>query len=166
MQFKVGDSVVHPVYGVGHIVKIEERQFSEKEARLYYQITMPNRTLWIPVEAHEVIGLRLVTAKHDLDQYRNLLKSRPVPLKQNHHQRHLELGDRLKQGSFRVLCEVVRDLTAASWRKPLGRSDTATLKKTRESLCQEWATAAGVSIAEAIKEVESLLGATQQASVG
>jgi RNA polymerase-interacting CarD/CdnL/TRCF family regulator len=166
MQFKVGDSVVHPIYGVGHIVKIEARRFSEKEARLYYEITMPNRSLWIPVDACEVVGLRLVTAKSDLDQYRNLLKDRPVPLNQNHHRRHLELVNRLRQGSFQVLCEVVRDLTAASWRRPLGRSDTATLKKTRESLCQEWATAAGVSITEAIKEIESLLGAAEQAYMG
>ena len=36
-QFKTGDFVVHPVYGVGHIVQIEERQFSGKEVRPYYK---------------------------------------------------------------------------------------------------------------------------------
>jgi hypothetical protein len=40
------------------------------------------------------------------------------------------------------------------------------LQKTRESLYQEWATAAGVSKTEAIKEVESLLLATRQAYMG
>jgi CarD family transcriptional regulator len=163
MQFKVGDYVVHPAYGVGHIIKIEEKQFSEKGTRLYYKVTLPKRTIWIPVEAQGALGFRLVTAKTDLDQYRALLKSRPVPLNKNHHRRHLELVSRLKQGSFQVVCEVVRDLTAWGWRKPLGPTDTATLQKTRESLYQEWATAAGVSIAEAIKEVESLLLATRQA---
>ncbi len=166
MQFKVGDFVVHPAYGVGHIIKIEEKQFSEKGTRLYYKVTLPKRTIWIPVQAHGALGLRLVTAKSDLDQYRTLLKSRPVPLNKNHHRRHLELVSRLRQGSFQGVCEVVRDLTAWGWRKPLGPTDTATLQKTRESLFQEWATAAGVSIAEAIKEVESLLLATRQAYMG
>jgi len=55
----------------------------------------------------------------------------------------------------------VRDLTAWGWRKSLNRTDAVTLKKTQESLCQEWATAAGVSIAEATKEVKSLLQTTQ-----
>jgi len=166
MQFKAGDFVVHPVYGMGHIAKIEEKQFSEKEVRLYYKITLPKFSMWIPVAAQRAIKLRPVTTKNDLDQYRNLLKGYPVPLPKNHHRRHLELVSRLKEGSFQVVCEVVRDLTAWGWRKPLGRTDTATLKKTRESLYQEWATAAGVSMAEAIKEVESLLLATQQAYMG
>jgi len=108
----------------------------------------------------------LVTVKSELEQYRNLLKSPPVPLHKNHHRRHLELVSRLKQGSFQVVCEVVRDLTAWGWRKPLGQTDTSTLQKTRESLYQEWATAAGVSMVEAIKEVESLLRTTRQASIG
>jgi RNA polymerase-interacting CarD/CdnL/TRCF family regulator len=149
IQFKVGDFVMHPVYGLGHLVKI----------------TLPGRTIWIPVEAQATIGLRLVTARGDLDRYRELLKSRPVPLHKDHRQRHLELVSRLNQGSFRVVCEVVRDLTAWGWRKPLNRTDAVTLKKTEESLYQEWATAAGVSIAEAIKEVKSLLQTTQPASL-
>jgi CarD family transcriptional regulator len=167
MQFKVGDNVVHPVYGLGHIVKIEEKQFSEIGAtHLYYKITLPRSTIWIPIEAQAIIGLRLVTAKRELDQYRNLLKSRPVPLNNDDPQRHVELASRLKQGSFRVVCEVVRDLTAWGWRKPLGRTDAATLQKTRDSLYQEWATAAGLSMAEATEEVESLLRAARQVSMG
>jgi len=165
IQFKVGDFVVHPVYGLGHLVKIEEKQFSAMRARLYYQITLPSSTVWIPVEAQATIGLRLVTARSDLDQYRDLLKSRPVPLHKDHKRRHLELVGRLNQGSFQVVCEVVRDLTAWGWRKSLNRTDAVTLKKTQESLYQEWATAAGVSIAEATTEVNSLLQVTQQASL-
>ncbi len=164
MQFKVGDFIVHPVYGVGRLVKIEERQFDERGARLYYQVTLPRSTVWIPVEAQATIGLRLATAKNDLDQYRDLLKSRPVPLNQDNKQRHVELVSRLNQCSFQVMCEVVRDLTAWSWKKPLGRMDMITLKQTQESLYQEWAAADGISIADAIKEVKSLLQPTQPAS--
>ncbi len=164
MQFKVGDFIVHPVYGVGRLVKIEERQFEERGARLYYQVTLPRSTVWIPVEAQAAIGLRLATAKNDLDHYRDLLRSRPVPLNQDNRQRHEELVNRLNQCSFQVMCEVVRDLTAWSWKKPLGRVDMVTLKQTQESLYQEWAAADGVSIADAIKEVKFLLQTTQPVS--
>ncbi|MCL4299706.1 MAG: hypothetical protein KJ077_28480 [Anaerolineae bacterium] len=166
MQFKVDDLVVHLTYGVGRIAEIEEKRFFEKEACLYYKITLSRRTIWIPVKSEETHVLRLATAKSDLDQYRNLLKSPPVPLEKNHHRRHLELINRLKQGSFRDVCEVVRDLTAWGRRKPLGQTDTATLQKTRESLYQEWAAAAGVSTMEAIKEIDSLLVTARQASLG
>lgn len=161
MEFKVGDSLVHPMYGLGQLVVIEEKQFSEMGARLFYKITLPMGTMWTPVEGHATSGLRLVTAKSDLDHYRDVLRNRPVPLHQAHRQRQLELVSRLNQGSFQVMCEVVRDLTAWGWQKPLNRSDAVTLKKTQTSLYQEWAAADGVSIAEATREVEALLQETQ-----
>jgi len=166
MQFKVDDLIVHPAYGIGRIVKIEEKQFSEKRPRLYYKVSLSERTVWAPVEGQQNSRFRPVTARRELDQYRNLLKSEPVPLNKNHHQRHRELLSRLKKGSFKEICEIVRDLTAWSWRRPLGPTDTATLQKTRESLYDEWAAAASISRTEAVQEVESLLQSTQQASIG
>jgi RNA polymerase-interacting CarD/CdnL/TRCF family regulator len=163
MQLKIGDSVVHPAFGIGHIVEIEEKSFFEKEVHLYYKITRPKHAMWVRVEAREGGGLRLVTTKSELDYYRDLLKSSPVPLNTNQQQRQLDLASRLKQGSFQGVCEVVRDLTAWNWRKPLGQADTTTLQKSRDSLYQEWATAADVSAAEAITEIDSLLRATRQA---
>jgi CarD family transcriptional regulator len=165
MQFNVGDLIVHPAHGVGQIVEIEEKQFSEKGESLYYKVVSAKRTVWIPVEAHEA-ELRRVTAKSELDRYRKLLKSPPVPLDKNHHRRHLDLVKRLKLGSFQVLCEIVRDLTAWGRRKPLGPSDTTILKRSWENLYEEWATAAGVSTAEATKEVEALLRVARPASLG
>lgn len=166
MQLKVGDQIVHPAYGLGQIVNIEQKQFSEKGTRLYYKITLPKRTVWIPVEMYQAIGLRLITAESDLDRYRALLTSPPAPLNEIYHRRHLELATRLKEGSFQVLCEVVRDLTAWSWRKPLGQADTATLQKARENLHQEWAAAAGISVPEAVKEIDALLRVAQHTYIG
>jgi CarD family transcriptional regulator len=162
MQLKIGDLVVHPAFGIGNIVEIEEKQFSEKEAaHLYYKITRLNHTMWIRVEVQESSRLRLVTARSDLDQYRDLLRSPPVSLNANQQQRQLELGSRLQEGSFRGVCEVMRDLTAWSLLKPLGQADTTTLQKTRISLYEEWAMAAGVSATAAISEVDMLLQSRQ-----
>ena len=165
MQFKVGDSVVHPAYGVGHIVEIEEKRTLEKGRQVYCKLIWPERTAWIPIESQATLRLRSVTAKSDLDKYRRLLKSAPMPLPQKHYQRHLELANRLRQGSFQIICEVVRDLTAWGERKPLGPTDKATLQKTQDKLYQEWAAAAGITVEEAIKEVGSLLQANSQASM-
>jgi RNA polymerase-interacting CarD/CdnL/TRCF family regulator len=127
---------------------------------------MPDRnTMWTPVEAQVANGLRLVTAKSDLDQYRDLLKSPPVSLNNDHPQRYLELVSRLKQGSFQVTCEVVRDLTLSDWQKPLGITNKTILRKTQQRLYQEWASAADISIAEATKEIDTLLQATQKATL-
>ena len=161
MQLKIGDLVVHPAFGIGHIVEITEKLFSGQETHLYYKVVRLKHSMWIRVEAQEASGLRLVTAGSALDHYRNLLKSPPVPLNTNLQQRHLDLVSRLTQGSFQGVCEVMRDLTAWGWREPLNQADTTTLQKTRDSLSQEWATAAGVSTTEAVREIDSLLLATR-----
>jgi RNA polymerase-interacting CarD/CdnL/TRCF family regulator len=158
MQLKIGDLVVHPAFGIGHIAAIEEKQFSKTGAvGLYYKVSRLNHTMWIRVETQESNRLRLVTAGSDLDQYRELLKSPPVSLNANQQQRQLELSNRLQEGSFQGVCEVMRDLTAWNYRQPLGQADTTTLQKTRISLYDEWAVAAGVSTTAATHEVDMLL---------
>ena len=66
---------------------------------------------------------------------------------------------RLRDGTFSVLCEIVRDLTARGRIKPLNEADSAALRRARSSLLQEWAAAAEVTLAEATAEVDELLQA-------
>ena len=101
--------------------------------------------------------LRAVTSKHKLDQYRALLKSRPATLERDHRKRRLEINSRLSHGSFRVVCEVVRDLTALGWHRRISDADAALLQKMRDNLRREWAVAEGLSMPEAILEVDALL---------
>ncbi len=135
MQFNVGDVVVHPVYGLGHITAIEEKQFSGIKAALYYQIAFPRSTIWVPTKAQAAIGLRRVTAKKDLAAYRDIIKSRPVLLNDDISRQQIELTSRLQEGSFQTMCEVVRDLTAQGWQKPLSVTVKAILHKTHLRLC-------------------------------
>jgi len=164
MQFKIGDNVVHPVYGVGHIVRIEKKKFSEQGVRQYYKVKLSTSILWIPVDQPAAAPeLRLVTTRQDLGQYRDLLQSTPALLENDKPQQwHKELTHRLKQGKFPVLCEVVRDLTALKGEKPLGAANKTILRKTQEKLYQEWATAADISVAEAAEEIQSLLQTAQK----
>ena len=165
MQIKVGAVIVYPDYGLGRITAIEKKQFADIEAGLYYQIAFPRINMWVPIEAQATVGLRLVTAKEDLDKYRKIIKSRPVMFNGDHAKRHVELAKHLKEGSFQTLCEVVRDLTASDRQKPLGPTVRAILRKTQESLYQEWAAAADISIIEATKEIDTLLQTTQETAL-
>jgi RNA polymerase-interacting CarD/CdnL/TRCF family regulator len=73
----------------------------------------------MPVHSDGSTLLRAVTSNRELDQYRVLLKSRPTTLERDYKRRRFELNQRLKTGSFWVLCEVVRDLTAYGWKRGL-----------------------------------------------
>jgi len=158
MQFKAGDYIVHPVYGLGQVARLEERQLAGDELRLYYVIVADKSTVWVPVNGDAATPLRQVTPKHEMDRYRGVLKSSPAPLAKEHSKRRLAVAERLRQGSFQSLCEVVRDLAARAQKKSFYDAEATLLEKIRITLCREWAAAEGLSLAEAIQEVEVLLG--------
>ncbi len=162
MEFRSGDDVVHPNYGVGNIVRLEVRQLAENETRLYYVLAFGKTTVWIPVQAKRPSPLRLVTASQDLDQYRVLLKGPPTALDLDYRKRRVNIQEQLAEGSFQVVCEVVRDLTALGWNRPMSEVDASLLKKVRTELWQEWATSTRQSLPDAIHEVTALLEAGEQ----
>ena len=159
MDFRTGDDVVHPNYGVGSIVRLEERELAASGMRWYYVLAIGTSTVWMPMQADGSTTLRAVTRKQDLEQYRAVLSSRPVLLDRDYKKRRLDLIERLTHSSFRVMCEIVRDLSALGWDKPMGETDASLLKKVQDNLRREWAAATGQSPQEAIQEVEALLKA-------
>ncbi len=163
MEFQVGDEAVHPSYGVGHIVRRDERQLSNSQIQPYYVLSIGTATVWVPVNADGSTTLRVVTIKQDLEQYRSILKSRPLSLERDHQKRRLDINARLKPGSFQSLCEVVRDLTALGWQRPINDRDAGVLQQARDNLQREWASAAGLSLLEAGQEVDALLRAGRDA---
>jgi RNA polymerase-interacting CarD/CdnL/TRCF family regulator len=162
MEFQSGDDVVHPSYGVGSVVRVEERRLAEENARRYYMIIFGKTTAWLPVETAVASGLRPVTPPCDLDRYRTLLKGRPTELDRDHKKRRLDINEQLMHGSFQIVCEVVRDLTARGWYRPLTGLDASMLSKVRATLCEEWATASSQPLPAATYEVNALLEAGEQ----
>lgn len=157
MQFKIGDQVLHTQHGLGQVVAVEEKQFAGEGARLFYAVAIDRSTVWVPVTDEQTAHLRLLVTKSALVHYRNLLRSRPVSLNPDRRQRSLELAGRLRLGSFEVHCEVIRDLSALGWPKPLGNADATLLRKALELVCREWAKVTGISILEASQEITELL---------
>lgn len=162
MPYQVNDQVVHPTHGVGRITALVTQRFFDVESRLYYEIAIERNTVWVPVDADAASGLRPLMPKAELAHFREVLRSRPTLLIADHQKRHLELRRRLKVGLFQDLCEVVRDLTARRWNKPLTEQDAATLRRALDRVCVEWAATDEVSLPEATAEVNALLSEGRQ----
>ena len=157
MGLKIGDRVVHPVYGIGSVKSLGNSPMGGREARPCYQVATASATVWVPIDSADATGLRLLTSKSELTQCRSLLKSRPGSLNVHYQKRHIELETRLKSGSLTAVCQVVRDLTALSRKKALTTFEGTLLKKTFKALAEEWAAADGVTTAKASQEIEGLL---------
>ena len=138
MTFKNGERVVHPQHGVGKIIKVA------------------GSTLWVPLDPPSY-GLRKLATKKDIKQCRKILSSRPEPLTDDARSRQSNLAERLKEGTIRVQCEVVRDLFAFGEHKSLYGTIANFFRQTQDVLCEEWAIVEGITLAEAVQEVTSLL---------
>lgn len=156
MRYAVDDQLVHPQHGVGRVVKLENRRIGDAAPCLYYEITLARGTLWVQVEDPPK-GLRRLTSKGDLPQYRGILRGRPTALAKDYRQRQLDLSERLREGSFRARCEIVRDLNAQRWVKPLTEGSAVLFRAAHEMVHAEWAAAAEVTPAQAAQEIEDLL---------
>lgn len=155
MKFDIGDRVVHPQHGVGYVSGMEEKQFQPHTSRMYYVISIPDTTVWVPVDLVKS-GLRRLSVKADLEQCRQVLQSTPQPLTPD---RSLlsNLSGRIGQGTVIAHCEVVRDLTAHGWRKPLYGPSADFRRNIFNVLSEEWAVVDQVSRVEASNEINTLL---------
>ena len=161
MKLEIGDRVVHPQYGVGHVVKLEEREFEPGLMRKYYEISIPGSTLWVPLD-QPTFGLRKLAGRREIDRCRQILSSRPLPLTEDSRLRQSDLSARLKAGTIVAHCEVVRDLSAYGAHKPISGTIAAFLRVTQDVLCQEWAVVEGITLAEANVEISLLLEQSKQ----
>jgi RNA polymerase-interacting CarD/CdnL/TRCF family regulator len=156
VKLRVGDRVVHPQYGVGHVVKLDEREFEPGVMRRYYEIAIPGSTLWVPLDM-PTFGLRKLTVKSEIARCRKILQSAPAPLHEDSRLRQADLAARLKEGTISAHCEVVRDLAAYGAHKPLSGTISAFLRVAQDVLSQEWATVEGITVSEAVFEIGVLL---------
>ncbi|HET6597761.1 MAG TPA: CarD family transcriptional regulator [Anaerolineales bacterium] len=155
-MFEVGERVVHPQHGVGKVVRLEDREFERGDIRTYYEIHIPDGTVWVPVDLTNS-GLRRLAQKKELAQCRTILQANPSPLMQDGRIRQSALVEHLRQGTLAAQCEVVRDLSAFVAHKPTYGILTSFLESMLRVLCQEWAIVGDTTQAEAMAEISSLL---------
>jgi RNA polymerase-interacting CarD/CdnL/TRCF family regulator len=156
MPIKVGDHIIHPRHGLGQVTDLTVKQFVKGEKRPFYEISFPGSTLWVPLNL-TISGIRKLSAKSEIASCRRVLKSPAEPLENDFRLRQKGLKDHLKDGTLTARCEVVRDLTAYGWHKPLSGSVVAFLQTTLDVLCQEWAAVEKITPEEAAIEIQSLL---------
>jgi RNA polymerase-interacting CarD/CdnL/TRCF family regulator len=163
MPIEVGDRVIHPRHGLGRVSALTIKQFVEGEKRLFYEIAFSGSTLWVPLDL-STSGIRKLSVKSEIMGCRQLLKSPARPLNNDFRLRQIELNAHLKDGTLTARCEVVRDLTAHGWQKPLNRSTADFLQTTLDILCQEWAAVEKITPEEAATEIQTLLQKGKQAN--
>jgi CarD family transcriptional regulator len=132
MIFQVGETVVHPNYGAGVITEIKERR-SLGAGRRYYSIELlgdPGTTVMVPLGNEESVGLRRPIPKTKLVRLWRILRADPETLPIEHKERYALIQDKLQDGDFFQIAEVVRDL---AWRREKRRHLTTVGRRLYET---------------------------------
>jgi CarD family transcriptional regulator len=157
-RFKTGDKLLHPLYGAGTVVAIEEQR-DNGTVREYYVIELVRGTgrLLTPVDRAEEVGLRKPISKKDRAKLLKILSGTPTRLQEDYPKRRKKIKDTLREGSFVEIGQAVRDL---AWRKSEGDAtmgDRRLLKRAKEVLAEELAASDGVARDEAMERIEGVI---------
>jgi RNA polymerase-interacting CarD/CdnL/TRCF family regulator len=165
MDFLMGDPVIHWTYGLGRIVRLEERAFSG-EKTLYYVVQIRDFTIWVPADAKVMSRLRSPTPEREFSKLFAILREPGGFLPDDRLERKTQLVEELKGGKVEAVCRVIRDLSSFRQRKPLNDNDKLVLKWASDSLLGEWGFSLSIPLAQAQLELNSLLMKPSQNMAG
>lgn len=156
MSFREGDPVMHWTYGLGKVIRLEERALSGTNA-LYYAVQVGELTVWVPADSMLETRLRHPTPKNQFKELHAILSGPSEPLPEDRQERKLRMLEMLKDGRAESLCRVIRDLSAYRLIRPLNDNDTAIMKRCQAALLGEWGFALSVTQQQAEVELHRLL---------
>ena len=153
MRFKVKQKVVHALYGVGTVEKIEEKNILG-QTNLYAIITFKSDRLKIMVnldEKNEMI--RELIDKEEVPRILDFLKKCRSKLPTKSSDRFNINLNKIKSADIYKLVEVIKDLSHLSQEKKLTPKELNMLKQTRKMLCSEMSFVSDMPV----EEIESLV---------
>jgi RNA polymerase-interacting CarD/CdnL/TRCF family regulator len=156
MDYKIGDTVVHCMYGLGRVIRLEEQTFSG-EKMLYYVVQVRDMTVWVPANAQVMSRLRTPTPRGEFPKLFSILNEPGGTLPVDRLERRTHLLEELNDGKAESCCRVVRDLSFLQHIKPLNDNDRLILKQASDTLLGEWEFSLSVPLALAQARLHDLL---------
>ena len=156
MIFHEGDPVMHWIYGLGTVIRLEERNLSGENA-MYYAVQIADMTVWVPADEKLKDRLRTPTLKAKFLHLFKILSDPGETLPLDRQERKLLLLEWLKNGRAESLCRVIRNLSTFRNDHPLNDADQALLKRSLHALLGEWGFALSVTPVQAQIELNRLL---------
>lgn len=158
MNFKVGDRLVYPNYGVGVVESIRDSVLGGSPAPWYELRLFGNDSrVMLPVRNSDRIGLRLLTRSADVESVYSVLENATFTPSGDWKSRYKQNLDRMRAGRLRDVAEVLRNLTFAQKRKALASQEKKMFEHARSLIVSEVAQVCGLPESEVAAKVEEAL---------
>jgi CarD family transcriptional regulator len=156
LRFQLGDQVVHRSYGLGTIIKIEEKELSGNTCK-YYVVKVSDMTLWVSTDEEGERSLRCPATQEEFQGLFDILSAPGEPLSDDRFERHNQVTGRLKSGMIETICRLVRDLTIYKRNKKVNEDDTAALHRAKNFLLREWSYTMSIPLSQADQDLTEML---------
>jgi CarD family transcriptional regulator len=147
-EFKVGQTVVHPTYGIGIISGIEEREFRYGKATQFYIVSIEDngthRKVFIPFDSNK--RLRKVINRMDVAAvFAYLREPRAFIEVSTWNRRYREYMEKIHTGITTEIAEVFKALYVIGKSRELSFGERKMLDQTRGLLVKELSIATGAT---------------------
>jgi CarD family transcriptional regulator len=157
-EFQIGDQILHPIYGAGELVSIEQHG-RDGDTGNYYVIELLHGKgrLLTPVDKAEDLGLRKPVTKSERRTLSKVFSGSARKLSEDYRKRRGVIDQRLREGSFTEVGRVVRDLAWVENQGTATTGDRRLLKRAKELLAKELAASDGIPEDEALDRIDAAL---------
>jgi len=156
MRFEIGEKVIHWNFGLGEIVKIEDKTVHGFLTKCYVLRTI-DLTVWIPVNDLQQPSLRVPALPEEFVKLSAILSNPSEMLLEDRLLRKDQLLARMNEGQLSSICRVVRDLTNFKRSARLTLQEKSILEKAVNSLLTEWTYSLGTSLIQARQTMTIML---------
>ncbi len=167
MTFKVGDKVIYPNQGVGVIEDVSLRTIAGQAEKFYMvRIDANSSTVMVPVSNAANVGMRTLSNKEQVRKLFAILESEFAEPDPDWKSRYKENLEKMNSGDVCEVAKVLRNLYFLSFRKSLSFREKKMYDRVRHLVISEIATVKEQEFEKTEGEVDSILDATYQKTIG
>ncbi|QIG91391.1 MULTISPECIES: CarD family transcriptional regulator [unclassified Bradyrhizobium] len=156
--FKATDLIVYPAHGVGQIVAIEEQTVAGACLEFFVVYFAKSKmTLRVPTRKAASAGMRKPSDPAAIQHMRRILGQAPHKARGNWSRLAQEYEGKINSGNIVAIAEVMRDLYRPAVNPEQSYSERQLYAAAADRLSGEVALVSGITEAEAVRELESLM---------
>ena len=160
MEFKVGQKVVYPNYGVTQVQKIEPTSWGGEEQVCYHLRLLANDAqIMVPVINQDLVGLRPLCDKKEIKELFTILEDGNIDTYKDWKGRYKQNLDKMRTGQLVEVAEVLKNLRLVSERKSLSFREKKMFERAKHFIVSEIAHVKAVSEEDSSSQVDTSLDA-------
>jgi len=158
-MYKLGEKIVHPLYGAGVIESLDEKEV-EGTMQTYYVLQIPVGNLKIMISAAKAgsQGIRGIHGKDEIVDIVSSVIATEIDMPDNWNQRYKENMERIKSGQLAEVSLVYRNLLLRERERGLSTAEKKLMTTAKQIILSELILSKDIDRVEAENLLESIFG--------